>query len=270
MMLSIQYASDTHVEFYGARKKYGFIEPSADVLVLAGDICCAADAEDFETYKNFVREHLPHFKIVIIVAGNHEFYYTGTRPGIANTIQETLKRFRQFAKEHSNLHFLNNNTLRIKYQGKYYTFIGTTLWTAIPENLQKETAKAMNDYGNIYVQTKENGQLTSHVRKLTPADVHAMHLASVKYLKRAIASVENGQIIVITHHKPFFEKPPVEIIDYCYASNQLLLMAKVSLWIFGHVHKATNCRYKKCQIVSNPRGYPHQNTKYLNSQHVSL
>ncbi len=268
-MLSIQYASDTHVEFYGPRKKYGFIEPIADVLVLAGDICCAADDEDFNTYKNFVKEHLPHFRIVIIVAGNHEFYYTGPRPTAANTIQETLKRFREFAKEHSNLHFLNNNMLRIRFRGKQYTFIGTTLWTAIPENLQKETGKAMNDYGHIYVRTKENGK-PSDVRRLTPADVTAMHMASVKYLKKAIASVETGQIIVISHHKPFFDKPPTEIIDYCYASDQRELMDKVSLWIFGHVHKATKCLYKKCQIVSNPRGYPHQNTKYVNNQRTLI
>jgi predicted phosphohydrolase len=258
-MLTIQFASDTHVEFYGARSKYGFIEPRGDILVLAGDICCAASLDDFNVYKKFVLEHLGKFKHIIMVAGNHEYYYTANRPTLENTIQAVNKRLTEFAAAYPTLHFLNNRAVQLKHNNTPYIFIGSTMWTNIPAEHHTSINKLMNDYANIYVEDAKK------VRKLTPMDVCNMHNRSVAYIKRVLAKTPaNSKVIMISHHKPYNDpiEGPREIVSYGYSTDQTKLMAKISLWIFGHVHKASAVRIGSCRVVGNPRGYPHQRTMY--------
>lgn len=261
-MLSIQYISDTHVEFYGSRSKYGFVEPRGDILVMAGDICCATEVE-FEYYKKFVNEYVTKFKHIILIAGNHEYY--SDKPSAANTIQAVDKRLADFAASYKNVHYLNNKAIKLRHQDTDYVIIGSTLWTHIPKQYHSEMTRAMNDYSHICVQDKDK------VRALTPLDVNAMHERSVNFIKRALARVGKARAIVITHHKPYDLTPEEDrsAVTYAYASDQKKLIEHAALWIFGHVHVASSVRIGGCRIVSNPRGYPYQRTMY-NAERVVL
>src|ERR1700712_3903432 len=70
-MSSIQILSDLHLE---TLKSYDVFEitPAAPYLALLGDIGCVNDLGYFE----FLEKQLPKFKIVFVLLGNHEPYYS--------------------------------------------------------------------------------------------------------------------------------------------------------------------------------------------------
>ncbi len=72
--MKIQYASDLHLEFGDNTKwlKANPLIPSADILVLAGDIGYLGDA-NYKTHP-FWDWASKNFKQVIVVPGNHELY----------------------------------------------------------------------------------------------------------------------------------------------------------------------------------------------------
>ena len=81
--MKIQLASDVHLEF----GPISFDNHGADVLVLSGDICVAADLKalnDVDVFDRFGRSATIHtffqeccarFKHVIYIMGNHEHYH---------------------------------------------------------------------------------------------------------------------------------------------------------------------------------------------------
>lgn len=40
------------------------------------------------------------------------------------------------------------------------------------------------------------------------------------------------------------------------------LLSKPDLWVYGHTHVAADFLKEGCRVVSNPRGYPGQNTGF--------
>src|SRR6056300_571740 len=73
MTVRIQIASDLHIEYDndGIVDPLNYITPSADVLVLAGDI---GSFYKYEQLHNFLSRISEYFKYVIYVPGNHEYY----------------------------------------------------------------------------------------------------------------------------------------------------------------------------------------------------
>jgi len=121
--MRVAVASDLHLEFGTLEIRN---DVNADVLVLSGDIMVAEDIRKSASegshryimtsiYKDFFDLVCSEFKNVVYVAGNHEFY-----GGKWVQVVETL---RKFAEDYTNLHYLENDTVRIDD----VTFIGATL-----------------------------------------------------------------------------------------------------------------------------------------------
>jgi len=73
---SLQYMSDLHLE----RVKYDFeITRVAPILILAGDIGRFCDQE---AYRAFLVKQCAQFDMVLLIAGNHEFYGTSGEEGL--------------------------------------------------------------------------------------------------------------------------------------------------------------------------------------------
>ena len=70
--LSIQIASDLHLEFYSEDQALPYrdiITPSAPILALLGDIGLPLSAN--RHYERFLHHMADQFQLVLVVAGNH-------------------------------------------------------------------------------------------------------------------------------------------------------------------------------------------------------
>ena len=104
-MLEIQIVSDLHLEFWQTKTKFNFVQPAADILALLGDICCWGSDNDFETFKKFIYEILPLYKTIIMVPGNHEYYFNTSNSSEKITQLKTIEgidqKIRKFFRETS-------------------------------------------------------------------------------------------------------------------------------------------------------------------------
>jgi predicted phosphodiesterase len=257
----IQIVSDLHVEFWKGVDITKHIKPSAPILALLGDICCAVTEQDFILYKTLISQLLPHYQHIIIIAGNHEYYNNGNSLNSC-TINATNMRLKNMCKISKKLHFLSNNTFKIKYDNIVYMFIGSTLWSYIPDNVKSNVQTQMTDYTRIYTND-------SSPRLITPNDVCTMYKKNVAYLTTKIKKAHDLHItcIVFTHHKPYLKSNHnTQSCDPAYESDLKYLFPYVKLWAYGHTHITDNRKINGCRVYSNPHGYPHERTGYSTTQ----
>lgn len=226
--MRIQFFSDMHLEFGDCQLE---IEPTADVIVAAGDIGLGLDGVLW-------LERAP--KPVVYVAGNHEYYggdLVYTRDKIAA------------AADGRPVHFLNNGAVQI--QG--VRFLGTTLWTdfgGADPVLMRLAEELMNDYSQVRFQ---GGPLTSeHI-----LDVHQY---SRDWLVAALEQPFEGPTVVVTHHAPTpwsWRGDPESPVRhaYCNSLEDMLTRYNIDLWIHGHIHWVSDYRSDGVRVVCNPRGY---------------
>ena len=131
--MKIQYASDLHLEFtpnFNLVKSIPF-EAVGDVLVLAGDIGYLHERKTYET--RFWKWASEHYKQVLIVPGNHEFYGQG----------DVLSRGDSWSHEiRKNVHYHQNKVVRIENTD----FILSTLWSHITPRDEYFVSRGMNDF----------------------------------------------------------------------------------------------------------------------------
>jgi predicted phosphodiesterase len=292
--MKIQIVSDLHLEFRG-KDVSSILIPSAPILCMVGDICVCGSSTDFQKFLNFLNYFAPKFQVIIHVAGNHEYYTSNNAKNdelLENTLPKIDKRLQQLNKHFSNYFYLNNSsfTYEMPKTKKKYVFIGSTLWSYIPSkkvvidkrknisvNLQELIQKKMNDYNYIYVPYKKpTGEISC--RKFTVADMQKKHNNAVNYLKRTIHNIKlindkaiNNNIkppifILLTHHKPLFDRATDEQDEFTYAyENNLastLLVPPFSVAAHGHTHRHYNKKINGIRVVSNPKGYIGENTLY--------
>lgn len=231
--MKIAIASDLHLEF----ADIDFVNPGADVLILAGDICVLkyldASGDMGNRFRAFFKRCVDRFPHVIYILGNHESY--GYR------IDKSIDR----AKEISGVKFLNNDTVTIDG----VRFWGATLWTDFNNDpiAQLAARGVMNDYRII----RTDGGL----RSLYPYDTIAIHNESINSLKQSKPDV------VISHHLPSWQSVPqrykADIVSHAYASNldELIADLQPRLWFHGHTHDACDYKIKDTRVICNPRGY---------------
>lgn len=228
--------SDLHLEFAPLEL------PGGDVLIIAGD---AAEAIHMDAtglhgpMRNvipFFYRQLEKYQKVLYIPGNHE-YYNGD-------IQTTLDHIRDFLSC-TDVILLNNDSVWIDG----IQFLGSTLWTDIPEPSQFIVQKSMNDFRLI----KNGGNI------LTPADTVTFHKEAVEYLH---SKIEDHPTVVITHHAPSFrsitEKYRGSMLNLAYATHLedfILDHPSISHWIHGHVHSQHDYMIGTTRVMANPRGY---------------
>jgi predicted phosphodiesterase len=276
MSLEIQVVSDLHLEFISDKKVFNVIKPSAKILALLGDICCVGDSNDFESFKRFIMEILPHYEQIIMVPGNHEYYYNpidnSTHPNKFNVLEACNAKIKTFFKETSKkLHYLNNTAVKMTVGKKKYVIIGSTLWSYIPKSEQERMANQMSDYKYIYVQDNNVGK----IRNLGPADVSALFTKNYRYLKTASikAGISGAKVIIFTHHKPYLDKTyDIKSLDVAYQSDcsEIANSKYVSLWCYGHTHIKDDKIIKGVRYYSMPKGYPRQQTGFDKSAKIKV
>ena len=235
-MLTVQIASDLHIEYKNndVPNPLDFITPSADVLILAGDI---GSLYKIEQLTKFLEALCSYFQVVLYVPGNHEWYVP---PEYQPLDWETLEK-RMYSVENMipNLTILNRSSVLIGN----ICFAGCTLWSQ-PEGKIPPFIVRIKD-----VRTKE---------------YQFKHNEDLEYLKNMMnfCKKNNHKLLVVTHYPP--TKKVVNTSDrkkkkfhYLYGTDldYLLDINFVDTWVCGHVHKNFDFISEKgCHVVGNQKG----------------
>jgi predicted phosphodiesterase len=234
--MKLRIYSDLHNEFAP-------FEPAsidADVVILAGDV---------DIKSRGVKWANEVFQCpVIYVCGNHEYY--------GGHLDHTLRKMKDAAMPH--VHVLENETLILDQT----RFLVTTGWTDYSSTGNTVAAKraaweCMNDFAVI--------RADESFRRLSPDDLIAKSRAAHSWLTQELEKPFNGKTVVVTHHAPALDhvgdELPEDLIA-AYANDWPELLGRADLWIYGHTHVAADFTKCGCRVVSNPRGYPGQETGF--------
>lgn len=261
-MTTITVVSDLHLEFSTIKLDN---RQNADVLILSGDIGMAQLLHDYPVekedparnrsryqkameFREFLLNCSNTFDKVIYVAGNHEFYQS--------KFYATLDYLKEECLRHSNIHFLENNSITIDD----VLFIGATLWTDCHKGdplTMYRLPMTMNDYSMI--SNDHNGY-----RKISVADTIARHKESMSYLEMMVGNAPSDKkVVVITHHSPsYLSIAPQYADDYETnggyhndLSKFILDNPNIVLWTHGHTHSVFDYKIGDTRIICNPRGY---------------
>jgi predicted phosphodiesterase len=235
-LIKLHVLSDLHNEF----SPYQPTSNAFDLVILGGDIDVKARGV---TWANEVFECQ-----VIYICGNHEFY--------GSHIDHTLRKMKEAA--FPNVHVLENET----FIWNHTRFLCATGWTDFSStgNVVAATQTAwdwMNDFRVI--RTGEN------YRRLRPSDLISRNHASFAWLAKALDEPFDGRTVVVTHHAPIPEVAGDKHeghLSAAYSNSWHGLLDKADVWIFGHTHRAVDITLDGCRVVSNPRGYPGEQTGF--------
>lgn len=245
LTMTIQYASDLHLEFPTNRDclKNNPLIKSADVLILAGDIF-HLDEKGYP--EEFLDECSKSYDQVFIVPGNHEFY--GKAYPISKIFPEVEIKLRD------NISVLNNQVRDIEGT----RFIFSTLFTRIHSDEAMKFKRSMNDF---HVSVFDEDSLLP----LSIDQYNQCHFKSKAFLEAELEEGFNGRTVTVSHHVPY----PSQLIpgypDYGPDSlhngfhvdlTSLMEQYPIDYWISGHTHfnhEPTEIHGTKC--LTNQLGY---------------
>ncbi|WP_026331689.1 metallophosphoesterase family protein [Pseudomonas mandelii] len=242
--MKVHVLSDLHLEFSD------FVPPPniADVVILAGDIHTKCRGVEWanETFRCEV----------IYVCGNHEFY--------GGHIDHTLRKMRDAAAPH--IHVLENQV----WIHDEIRFLVTTGWTDFSSTGDVMAAtlicgQLMNDFKMI-------GTEDSY-RRLRPADVVELNRAAFEFLENELCKPFEGKTVVVTHHCPVAELAGEENdghLSAAFFNRWQSLLPLANVWIYGHTHRAVDIELGGCRVISNPRGYPGEETGFAPNLTVEI
>ena len=271
--MKIAVASDIHLEF-------GDIDitndSQADVLILSGDICVAADLDmrdrrqtelgfarrRSEMFHDFFERCAANFPHVIYIMGNHEYYHSD----FATALGEMRRKLAHL----SNLYILEREIKVIDD----VTFIGGTLWTDMnnsdPLTLY-HMRTMMNDFRVIqnsdipvHFRTQE-GEFKTRTAKFSPEDAVTEHVKMKEYIQvvTAMLGKNTNKYVVVGHHAPSRRSTHAmyahdTIMNGGYSSDMDQFIEdrpQIKLWTHGHTHHVFDYVIGETRVVCNPRGY---------------
>lgn len=255
--MKLAIASDIHLEFGDCDLENTH---QADVLVLSGDICVAADldpaglieeARGHRTRDFFARvsDRFPH---TVMIMGNHEHYN-----GDFNKTQDLLQAMLDEGGM-SNVHLLEKST----WQWHDWLFIGGTLWTDFNGEdgwTMWDARNMMNDFHSIRRGDRE---------KFLPQHALEDHQQMKRYISEVIevrrkSGRRDNRVILVGHHSPSDLSVHAKYrnqhhMNGCYRSRMEGFMqdhAEIQLWTHGHTHEDFDYMIGTTRVICNPRGY---------------
>jgi len=276
--MKIAVASDIHLEFGDL-----FINntDNADVLILSGDICVAADLGKPDPHNflegarsnriaDFFKRCSFQFPQVLYVLGNHEHYH-----GDFATTGTKIKRMLE-SNGLSNVHLLDREIQVIDG----VTFIGGTLWTDMNDSdplTLRHMKDMMNDFRCVdnsnrtvsfksFDATEEGRQIPTfrtRVAKFSPEDAVEEHIKMKDYIQHIIEGKPEQKFVVVGHHAPskmstheMYKDDTIMNGGYSSSLDDYILdHPQIKLWTHGHTHHVFDYMIGSTRVLCNPRGY---------------
>jgi Icc-related predicted phosphoesterase len=272
--MKIALASDIHLEFGDINLQN---TENADVLILSGDICVAADLGRPDPYDimegarssrviDFFTRCSFQFPHVVYVMGNHE-HYNGDFATSAGILKSMLRSYKL-----DNVYLLDKEVKVIND----VTFIGGTLWTDMnkedPMTLHSMSGM-MNDFRCVknsnrevsYKTVNESGgaEFKTRISRFCPEDAVEDHKKMIEYIRLMVEGKFDNKFVVVGHHSPskLSTHPRYKtqvIMNGGYSSDLsefIIDHPQIKLWTHGHTHEDFDYMMGSTRIVCNPRGY---------------
>lgn len=219
-MTTVQIASDLHIEYKQdtVPNPSEYITPSADILVLAGDI---GSLYKYRQLEEFLTNTCRMFKAVLYVPGNHEWYEI---PGIDPVPKRELERRLHCIKDNiPNLFILDKSSVLVGD----ICFVGCTLWSEPLCHVPR------------FIVRMENMNMLQYQQ---------CHRNDIRFLENMMTyCTDKGyKLVVITHYPPSFKtligtrRRKKYLSLYASQLDHLLIKSKVHTWIYGHTHTNHN------------------------------
>lgn len=246
-MISIQYCSDLHLELPENAKWLGAnpIVPSADILVLAGDIIPFVAMEQCADFIDFLADH---FQVTYWLPGNHEYYGSDITAGRHGSFREAIR---------SNVYLLNNQVEQVDD----VTLVFSTLWSHISPAAEWDIARSVTDYRMIW----QSGE------PFRPLHSNRLHAESLSFVQSAVADARanHSKVLVATHHVPTLMNYPKQfkgsIINEAFATemHDYIEPSGINAWIYGHHHCNTpEFVIGNTRLLTNQLGYVRKREYY--------
>ena len=267
--MKIAVCSDLHLEFDTLTLEN---TDNAQVLILGGDICVAADLlhkdsavmpDRFDrsgALHEFFQMCCQNFSHVIYVAGNHEHYH--------GDFAKTFSLLRNRLAYLPNLHILDKQTFVLDD----VTFIGGTLWTDMNKesrSTMRTISGLMNDFRKVsnsnlivnYVQP--DGSIGTRISTFSPEDAVKDHKQLLEYVQLVTEGKFDQKFVVVGHHAPSKQSTHPRykhetLMNGAYSSDLNSFIEthpQIKLWTHGHTHEDFDYVVGSTRIVCNPRGY---------------
>lgn len=241
--MRVQYASDLHLEFGENSKwlKEHPLIPSADILVLAGDIGYLGD-DNYITHP-FWNRVSEDFKQVIVVPGNHELYKFFDINELRNGWQLEIRH---------NVRVCYNSVIALNEETD---LIASTLWAHIPPSEEYLTERCVSDFKRIC-----NGEF-----RLSAQRFNEEHEVCRNFIEKAVSESNAERIVVATHHVPSFALMAEEFKNssingaFTVELGGMIAESRINCWIYGHSHRNIDKMIGSTRCVSNQLGYVFQN-----------
>lgn len=251
-MTKFQIVSDLHIEYKSDEvpDPLTLITPSADILILAGDI---GSFYKYDQLKTFLLKLCPYFKVVLYIPGNHEYYsVNGYYP---QKMKDLLQKFMKIESSIDNLYILNRTSVQIGD----ICVVGCTLWSKPKINVPKYIVRIPGMNTKVYEQ-RYNDDL-AYIKKM------------IQYCKK-----KEYKLIVVTHHCPTYSvitssKKLKDKYISLYASDLDYLLTKddVHTWVCGHIHINFDLiTTDGTHLVGNQLGKPRDNITDYNKKMVII
>jgi Icc-related predicted phosphoesterase len=216
------------------------IEPTGEVLILAGDITNAKYYDDPRPIeKQFFKTLSEQFERVFIIAGNHEFY----RSWDISILEKPLRR-----EIESNVFLLNNQMIEYKN----VAFFFTTLWSDINQLDEGYVRRSMPDFSLI----------SYHKKNLLIKQYNHLHKQALEFLDNSLPQSRNSKKVVVSHHLPSLQCVHTDHIGSRLGSafatdlDGFILKHQPDYWIYGHSHRnRSEIEIGKTKLLTNQLGY---------------
>ena len=249
---------------------------NAEVLILGGDICVAADLDmrdrrqtelgfarwRSEMIHEFFERCAANFPHVIYIMGNHEYYHSD----FATALGEMRRKLAHL----SNLYILEREIKVIDD----VTFIGGTLWTDMnnrDELTLYHMRTMMNDFRVIQNSAvpvhfrTQDGEFKTRVAKFSPEDAVTEHVKMKEYIQVVsdMLGKNPNKYVVVGHHAPsrrstheMYAHDTIMNGGYSSDLDQFIEdRPQIKLWTHGHTHHPFDYMIGETRVVCNPRGY---------------
>lgn len=233
-MTRIQIVSDLHIEYNNDDdiNPLKLIKPSADIIILAGDI---GSLYKFQQLKTFLQKLSSHFKLMFYTPGNQERYYIANYKPLK--IDELDKKLTILEQSISNLYILERSSVLLGN----LCIAGCTLWSYPKCNIPSYIVR---------------------IHEMNTEDYINKHNTDVNYIKNIInhCAIKKHKLLIVTHHPPTFKVLKNNKKDKfvsLYATDLEYLITKndiVSAWICGHIHKHFDIKINNTRVIGNPKG----------------
>ncbi len=238
--------SDLHLDIHGIRRDFWHSFDKEATLVVAGDTANGLSCMAY--VKNVLCRH---FKTVIMIAGNHEWYsnkskshrnaseckFSSNSSSLNVSKSSVIAKLKAHSDTTENLFFLNNESIELNG----FTIFGGTLWFPI----HTYSVELVNAYS----------ELMNDAKFIDSSMIEEQYKAFVNNLPEKVD-------LVVSHHLPSKEAFAVEAnansvyAPYYHAGLSNELISRARYWVAGHQHDAVEkvIAGGKTTFICNPKG----------------